>query len=64
MSRSILRKGRRGPRASRESSFGKNDIGFYYVIDKEGVIFWNFLSPVEVNPGADGILAALDRLQK
>ena len=35
-----------------------------YVIDKNGVIFWNFLSPVEVNPGADGILAALDRLQK
>jgi len=35
-----------------------------YVIDKDGVIFWNFLSPVAVNPGADGILAALDRLQK
>jgi peroxiredoxin len=35
-----------------------------YVIDKDGMIFWNFLSPVEVNPGADGILAALDRLQK
>ena len=35
-----------------------------YVIDKDGVIFWNYLSPVEVNPGADGILAALDRLQK
>ena len=34
------------------------DIGFYYVIDKDGVIFWNYLSPVEVNPGADGILAA------
>ena len=35
-----------------------------YVIDKDGVIFWNFLSPVEVNPGANGILAALDRLLK
>ena len=35
-----------------------------YVIDKDGVIFWNYLSPLEVNPGADGILAALDRLQK
>jgi hypothetical protein len=31
---------------------------------EDGVIFWNFLSPVEVNPGADGILAALDRLRK
>ena len=34
-----------------------------YVIDKDGVIFWNFLSPVAINPGVDGILAALDRLQ-
>ena len=34
-----------------------------YVIDKDGVIFWNFVSPVAINPGVDGILAALDRLQ-
>jgi peroxiredoxin len=34
-----------------------------YVIDKTGVIAWNCLSPVAVNPGADGILAALDRLE-
>jgi hypothetical protein len=27
------------------------------------VIFWNFLSPVAVNPGADGILDALQNLE-
>lgn len=33
-----------------------------FVIDKAGVIFWNYLSPIAVNPGADGILDALGRL--
>ena len=33
-----------------------------YVIDEEGIIRWNYLSPVGVNPGADGILQALDDL--
>jgi peroxiredoxin len=32
------------------------------VIDAEGVVRWSYLSPVGVNPGADGIFAALDRL--
>jgi peroxiredoxin len=31
-----------------------------YVIDREGTIFWSYVSPVGVNPGADGILRALD----
>jgi peroxiredoxin len=31
-----------------------------YVIDPEGSIYWSYLSPVGVNPGADGILRALD----
>ena len=35
-----------------------------FVIDRGGVIFWSYLSPVAVNPGADGILDALDRLDK
>jgi peroxiredoxin len=35
-----------------------------FVIDGEGVIRWSHLSPVAVNPGADGILAALDDLKK
>ncbi|HTB33342.1 MAG TPA: redoxin domain-containing protein, partial [bacterium] len=33
-----------------------------FVIDGEGVIRWSYLSPVGVNPGADGILDALDAL--
>ena len=33
-----------------------------FVIDGEGVIVWSYLSPMGVNPGADGILAALDNL--
>ena len=35
-----------------------------FVIDKEGVIRWSYCSPVGVNPGADGILAALEGLEK
>ncbi len=33
-----------------------------YLIDEEGVIRWNYLSPVGINPGADGILNALEEL--
>jgi peroxiredoxin len=33
-----------------------------FVIDAGGVISWSYLSPVDVNPGADGILAALERM--
>jgi peroxiredoxin len=33
-----------------------------FVIDADGVIRWSYLSPVDVNPGADGILAALEEL--
>lgn len=33
-----------------------------FVIDGEGVIRWSYLSPVGVNPGADGILEALESL--
>jgi peroxiredoxin len=35
-----------------------------FVIDKNGVIAWSYCSPVAVNPGADGILEALERLTK
>ena len=35
-----------------------------FVIDKNGVIVWSYLSPVAVNPGADGILDALEKLPK
>jgi peroxiredoxin len=33
-----------------------------FVIDKEGVIRWSYLSPMGMNPGADGILTALESL--
>jgi peroxiredoxin len=33
-----------------------------FVINGKGVIHWSHLSPVGVNPGADGILDALDSL--
>jgi peroxiredoxin len=33
-----------------------------FVIDGKGKIFWSYLSPVGVNPGADGILQALEDL--
>jgi peroxiredoxin len=35
-----------------------------FVIDADGVIRWSHLSPITVNPGADGILAALESLQE
>jgi peroxiredoxin len=35
-----------------------------FVIDKSGIITWSYLSPVAVNPGADGILQALENLPK
>ena len=35
-----------------------------FVIDKNGIITWSYLSPVAENPGADGILDALDALPK
>ena len=34
-----------------------------FVIDGQGVIRWSYLSPIDVNPGADGILAALEQMQ-
>ncbi|TDE14700.1 redoxin domain-containing protein [Dyadobacter psychrotolerans] len=33
-----------------------------FVIDKEGIIAWSYLSPAAINPGADGILDALESL--
>jgi peroxiredoxin len=34
-----------------------------FVVDAEGIIRWSYVSPVGVNPGADGILIALESLQ-
>ena len=35
-----------------------------FVIDKNGVIAWSYCSPIAVNPGAEGILQALENLPK
>jgi peroxiredoxin len=34
-----------------------------FVVDGEGIIRWSYVSPIGVNPGADGILAALEAMQ-
>lgn len=34
-----------------------------FVIDDKGTIAWSYLSPIGVNPGADGVLRALESLQ-
>jgi len=33
-----------------------------FVIDAHGIIRWRYVSPVNVNPGADGILEALEAI--
>ncbi len=35
-----------------------------FVIDRNGVIAWSYCSPIAINPGADGILQALENLPK
>ena len=46
----------------------REDEGFteraLFVINAEGAIHWSYVSPVGVNPGAEGILAALEELKK
>jgi peroxiredoxin len=34
-----------------------------FVIDANGKVHWSYVSPLGVNPGADGILSALEDLQ-
>jgi len=33
-----------------------------FVVDGDGVIRWSYVSPPEINPGADGILTALEAI--
>ena len=35
-----------------------------FVIDENGIIQWSYLSPIGENPGADGILAALESMKE
>jgi peroxiredoxin len=43
-----------------------DDIGMseraLFVLDGDGTIRWSYVSPIGVNPGADGILTALEEL--
>ena len=44
----------------------RDDIGTaeraLFVLDSDGRIFWSHVSPIEINPGADGVLGALEQL--
>jgi peroxiredoxin len=42
-----------------QNGFSKRAL---FVLDANGVIRWSYLSPLDVNPGADGIFAALDEI--
>ena len=33
-----------------------------YLIDRRGMIAWGYIAPIGVNPGADGVLQALESL--
>jgi peroxiredoxin len=35
-----------------------------FVIDESGTIRWSYVSPIGINPGADGILDALEELEE
>ena len=35
-----------------------------FVINAEGIVHWSYVSPVGVNPGAAGIISALEELKK
>ena len=34
-----------------------------FVLDRDGVIRWSYLAPIHINPGAEGILQALESIQ-
>ncbi|WP_158976476.1 redoxin domain-containing protein [Cellulophaga sp. L1A9] len=35
-----------------------------FVINKRGIVEWSYVSPAAINPGADGILDALEKIKK
>ena len=51
---------------SRAYGVYREDVGesarALFIVDEKGTIAWSYLSPVAVNPGADGILDALDQM--
>ncbi|HEY0231137.1 MAG TPA: redoxin domain-containing protein [Dokdonella sp.] len=44
-----------------EASNGVSERALF-VLDGEGIVRWSYVSPIGINPGADGILDALDAL--
>jgi peroxiredoxin len=34
------------------------------VLDENGIVRWSYLSPININPGADGILSALEKVAR
>ena len=56
----------KGAVAHRDGAYRQQD-GFseraLFVIDAQGTIRWSYLSPLDVNPGADGVLEALEALE-
>jgi peroxiredoxin len=55
----------KGAVARKYGAYRKKD-GFaeraLFVLDRDGTIAWSYCSPIAVNPGADGILEALEQL--
>jgi peroxiredoxin len=35
-----------------------------FVLDEFGIVHWSYVSPLDVNPGADGILTALEAMSR
>jgi peroxiredoxin len=58
------------PKGEVAQTYGVYDDGIgmseraLFVIDGDGVIRWSYVSPIGVNPGADGILTALESLAR
>ncbi|MGD2041195.1 MAG: peroxiredoxin [Anaerolineae bacterium] len=56
------------PKGAVAQAYGVYDAGSgvarraLFVLDSEGIIRWSYVSPSNVNPGADGILNALEAL--
>jgi peroxiredoxin len=56
------------PKGEVSKRYGAYDHGLgmskraLFVLDRDGVIRWSYLSPVDVNPGVNGILTALESM--
>lgn len=56
------------PKGAVSRSYGayQEDVGesarALFIVDEQGKIAWSYLSPIGINPGADGILDALDQM--